>query len=166
MGNKRNGFTLFFTSLLCVSFLLSACYSPHSQQTNEGLQDLMLSHKGQEREISPEEILELDIFTGNVSPIAKDGEGRRTYEVEGILLEDILQEFLGIPQKDAKSISLTAGDGYSIEVEEELLAKEIILAYKIDDQPLGEDEKPFKIVIPDVFEMYWVQNLVRIEIIN
>jgi hypothetical protein len=127
---------------------------------------LTIENNGQEIVISLEDILRLDVIEKEVTPVPKEDEEVQARMVKGVLLEDVFQEFAGISQKDPQAIRLIAGDGYSIEVAKDILqSREIILAYEVDDQPLEGWEKPLRSVVPDVFEMYWVKNLEKIEVV-
>jgi hypothetical protein len=156
---------VFFTA--CSTGVEPVKSSEYGDQENETAESLTISYKGEDVVISMEEILKLDEIIRDATPVPKDGEEKATKNVKGVLLEDVFQEFLGISQNDPQAILLLAGDGYSIEVSKDLLdTKEIMLAYEIDGKPLEGWEKPLRSVVPDVFEMYWVKNLTRIEIIE
>jgi hypothetical protein len=73
----------------------------------------------------------------------------------------------GKSQKDITAVRLVAGDGYSIEVPPEVLqSRDLILAHTINGQPLDERTRPIRAVIPEERSMYWIRNLVRIEILE
>jgi len=175
MQKHRRGLVFFLVFCLTVVTILPACSTEagvekSSESSNPGdktAESLTISYRGQDTSISMEEILQLDEVTRDVTPVPKDGEEKTTKNVKGVLLEDVFQKFLGISQNDLQAIILIAGDGYSIEVSSDLLqTKEIMLAYEVDGKPLEGWEKPLRSVVPDVFEMYWVKNLTRIEIVE
>lgn len=167
MANLKRSVITILAVLLATSFLLPACKSSTSGEASEAAEGLIVEYNGQETVISMDEILELDETEREVTPTSKEDEEVETRQVKGVLLEDLLQEYIGISQEDPQAIRLIAGDGYSIEVTEDLLmTRDIILAYEMDGRPLDILSKPLQIVIPDVFEMYWVRNLVRIEIVG
>ncbi len=86
------------------------------------------------------------------------------YTVKGALFSDLLVE-LGESKEAVKSIRLIAGDGYSIAVPEEVIQnRDIILAYELDGEPLFENSKPVRVVIPEERAMYWVKNMVEIKV--
>ena len=88
-------------------------------------------------------------------------------QIKGVLLEDILKEYLDISLSDIYSLRFTAGDGYAIEVPPEVLKeREIILAFEMDGEPLEEESLPLRSVIPDERTMYWVRNLVEVSLIE
>ncbi len=164
---------LSFCIIFTLVFLAAAC-GPGSKEpvpgsadkaSTESPQGLVLSYNGKDINVSLEQIMQLNEVTREITAVPKDDEEMKPRNVKGILLEDVFQSYLGISQKDAGSIRLEAGDGYAIEVASDILkTKEIIIAYEIDGKPLEDWEKPLRSVIPDVFEMYWVKNLIRIEI--
>ena len=175
MQKFRSGIVLFLVLILATVVLFTACSkddrvaesSGSGNPEGENPENLIISYQGEDILINIEEIRQLDEVTRDVTPVPKEGEEKATRNVKGVLLEDVFQKFLGISQKDPGAILLVAGDGYSIEVADDLLeTREIILAYEIDGAPLEGWEKPLRSVVPDVFEMYWVKNLTRIEIIE
>ena len=175
MKNPRGSVILFLVLSMVTIVLVTACgtgagavkASETGNPENEAGENLTISYGKKEIVISMEEMLQLDEVVMDVTPVPKDGEEKTTSNVKGVLLEDVFQRFVGISQNDPGAILLLAGDGYSIEVSGDLLdTREIILAYEIDGKPLEGWEKPLCSVVPDVFEMYWVRNLTRIEIID
>lgn len=172
-------FRIFLVIMLLVSVtalvLAPACKTDTAKNPDSfkddsagGLTDnITISYHGEDSVISMEELMQLPEVQKEVTPVPKDDEEKEARNVKGVLLEDVFQKFLGISQKDVQAIRLVAGDGYAIEVPDDLLqSREIILAYEFDGKPLEEWEKPLRSVVPDVFEMYWVKNLVKIEIIE
>lgn len=157
--------------ILAILFMVTACTAGDAVENSESEEDgemlsLTIDSNGQETVISMEEILGLEVIEKEVTPVPKEDEEIQARQVKGVLLEDVFQEFAGISQKDLQAIRLIAGDGYSIEVAKDILQdREIILAYEVDGQPLEGWERPLRSVVPGVFEMYWVKNLVKIELI-
>jgi DMSO/TMAO reductase YedYZ molybdopterin-dependent catalytic subunit len=96
---------------------------------------------------------------------AVDSAGKETdYTIKGPLFDDVLKKY-GKSQKDLKGIRLSAGDGYSIEVPENVLKnRDIILALELNGKELDDSSKPVRAVVPDERAMYWVRNLTNIEI--
>ncbi|SCY52209.1 molybdopterin-dependent oxidoreductase [Alkaliphilus peptidifermentans] len=88
------------------------------------------------------------------------------FKATGCLLEDVLKD-LGHSQKSLEAIRLVAGDGYSMEVPKEVVnARDIILAYEIDGEPLDEKSQPIRVIVPEERAMYWVRNLSAIEVLE
>jgi len=160
------------TIIMAVTLILPACTRSNPCAETDVIIDgtllnLTIENDGQEIVISMEEILQLDTIEKEVTPVPKEDEEVQARLIKGVLLEDVFQEFAGISQKDPEAIRLIAGDGYSIEVANDLLqTREIILAYEVDGKPLEGWEKPLRSVVPDVFEMYWVKNLEKIEVVK
>lgn len=98
---------------------------------------------------------------------AVDSAGKETdYSIKGPLFDDVLKKY-GKSQKDLKGIRLNAGDGYSIEVPEDVLKnRDIILALELNGKELDGSSKPVRAVVPDERAMYWVRNLTNIEILK
>ncbi len=89
-------------------------------------------------------------------------EGTEQYEVTGVLLETLALG-LGINRESIQAMTLTAGDGYAVNVPPEVLgAHRVIFAYEIEGEPLFEGTAPLRAFIPDSEAMYWVKNLTEI----
>jgi len=172
------------TAVICIVLLvvltgLSAIFSGcSSQKDTEGVisknqsdqesqQTLTVSYLGEDKIISMDEIMQLEMVERKVMAEPKEGEEKTERSVRGVILDDVFQKFIGVAQADLFAIRFVAGDGYAIEVAKDLLqSKEIILAYEIDGKPLEDYEKPLRSIVPEVFEMYWVKNLVKIEVVE
>jgi len=169
MGKLKTALTFVTAIMITAILVLPACTGkddPGAAGSEGDSPDyLTIDYDGQEIVISMDDILELDGIEKEVTPVPKDDEEIEARLVKGVLLEDVFREFVGISQKDPGSIRLIAGDGYSIEVPGDLLkTREIILAYEVDGRPLDSWERPLRSIVPDVFEMYWVKNLIKIEV--
>lgn len=116
-------------------------------------------------EVSVAELKELPVITKTVVSVNSSGE-ESEYTITGALFSDLLEKY-GKLQKDIKAIRLVAGDGYAIDVDENVLKnREIILGYLYNGQPIEERYQPVRVVIPEERAMYWVKNLVKIEIVD
>jgi len=103
--------------------------------------------------------------TADVISISSSGE-RNEMTVEGVTLKDLL-ESKKIDLSSFKSIRVVAGDGYSIEIPEEIFSKrQVILTYKINGEFLNDKSKPIRIIIPDERALYWARNVVKIELLQ
>jgi hypothetical protein len=164
--------TALFIIITSLSLVLPACAGDGAGAETKVIKEeaslnLTIENNGEEVVISMEDILKLDAVEKEVTPVPKEDEEVNARLVKGVLLEDVFREFAGISQKDPEAIRLVAGDGYSIEVAKDLLqTREIILAFELDGEPLEGWEKPLRSVVPDVFEMYWVKNLEKIEVVE
>lgn len=115
--------------------------------------------------VSIDDIKELEKVNKDVVAVTASGE-KNEMNVSGGLLEELLQKY-SKSQKDFSAIRFVALDGYSIDIPSEILKnRDIILTYEIDGEPLFEESKPLRIVIPDERAMYWVRSLSKIEIIG
>lgn len=115
--------------------------------------------------VSVSEILEFQPVAREMKSITSSGEIKKK-KVKGTSLEDILKVY-GTSQGNYNGIRFIAGDSYSIVVPKEVLEKrEIVLAYEIDDKPLDEKSLPLMLAVPDERAMYWVKNLVEIELLE
>ncbi|HBN95936.1 MAG TPA: hypothetical protein DDZ66_06530 [Firmicutes bacterium] len=110
-------------------------------------------------------IRELPQLTQDV--VAVNSAGKEShFTVTGALFDDLLATY-GKQQENILGIRLIASDGYSIDVPREVLVqREIILAYLTDGMLLDERSEPLRAIIPEERAMYWVRNLIQIEIID
>lgn len=121
--------------------------------------------KDGQKTISLEKLKELEPVTEEMESITSSGEIKKK-KVKGIQLESVL-ELYGASQKNYGGVRFVAGDSYSIVVPKEILEKrQILLAYEVDDTPLDEKALPLMSAIPDERSMYWVKNLVEIELLE
>src|SRR6056297_421950 len=115
--------------------------------------------------IEVEKLKELPVVTKDVTSVDSGG-NEDNYTVKGALFSDLLDS-LGYTKSDLKAVNLVAGDGYSIELPENVLVnRQIILAYEIDGEPLGEKVKPVRVIIPEERAMYWIKNLTTINVVD
>lgn len=137
-----------------------------SQNAGSDSDKITFSGLGEDKEISVEELKIIEPVDVVASTINSDNE-KSTRKVKGILLENILKKYFEKSQKDISAIIFFAGDGYSVEVPNEIVSsRDIIFAYEMDGRPLDSESRPFRAVIPDERTLYWVKNLVKIEIIE
>jgi len=64
-------------------------------------------------------------------------------------------------------INVVAGDGYSVTFDSAEIAEDdnILVAYLMDDAPLGEKHWPLRLVGPNLEKSQWVSNIVTIELV-
>jgi len=166
---KRPVFAVIATFLITI-LLFAGCSGNIAKDdaAGEGSSDEVLTIVWQDEEIriSISEIMDFDAVEMEAATV--DSENKESIRhVKGVLLEDLLEEYLTISLSDIYSIRFTAGDGYAIEVPPEIMQeREVILAYEMYGEPLEEKKKPLRAVIPDERTMYWVGNLIEIELIE
>jgi DMSO/TMAO reductase YedYZ molybdopterin-dependent catalytic subunit len=152
--------------IITVTILFSGCSSSRGKTSGSPDEVLTIVWKGGETEIRISELMDLDYVEREISAIDSENEDCVRL-VKGVLLEDVLNDYIGIGLSGICSIRFSAGDGYVIEIPPETVEKsEIILAYEIDGEPLQEESKPFRAIIPDERTLYWVKNLVEVELIE
>lgn len=121
-----------------------------------GLQD-------QDMEITVGELKKLPMVTRQAEASRSNGEKVRV-SATGPLLDTLLQKY-GKTQQDFSRIRFTAKDRYSVAVPSDILAnRQIILSYVNDGQPLEAEMQPVRVVIPGERAMYWVRNMIRIDL--
>jgi len=127
---------------------------------------LTIVWQGEGTIISISEIMDLNAVEREAVTIDSDNK-ESIRQVKGVLLEELLEKYLAISLSDIYSIRFTAGDGYAIEVPPEIVReREVILTYEMDGEQLEEKKKPLRAVIPDERSIYWVHNLIEIELIE
>lgn len=165
--NKR----VIMTMVLLFFVLLTGCTNNATttdtgDNSNDSIEKIEI--KGLEEEtvfISLEDIMNIESVEKQMTNISSSGEIDEV-NVKGILLDDILAKY-NTKQGNYNGIRFYAHDGYSIEVPKEILEKrEIILYYEADGQPLDEKFLPLRIAVNDERSMYWVGNLMGIELIS
>lgn len=117
-----------------------------------------------EIEISVADLMELESISQEI--IRKDDNGNTVdqYPIKGVLLEKVLAH-LNISSENLNTVRVTAGDGYSVEVPNNILAsRKVILAYEIDGEHLQGNTRPIRVFIPEEETMYWVRNTVKISL--
>lgn len=120
---------------------------------------------GKDIEVNVSELKELPVIEDEVTSVDSSGD-ENDYKIKGALFKDLLARE-GISYDNIKSLRFIAGDGYAIEVPEEIIQnRDIILAYEINGKPLAERTRPVRAVIPGERSMYWVRNLTEIKIID
>jgi len=118
-----------------------------------------------EFEIAYNDIYKMSAITADVRHIDSDGEESNN-TVEGISIESILKSN-GLSKKDFTGIRFTAGDGYAITVPVDIFTnKDVILAYKFDGELLDAKKMPLRVAINDVESMYYLSNVVSVELLN
>ena len=82
----------------------------------------------------------------------------------GPTLDTVLSQF-GMSQKDIEKVRVYGKDKYDVKLDSRVLAdNDVILAFGIDGQPLGEEDAPVRIIIPQSDSAYWVRMVERIEL--
>lgn len=157
-------------TFLTISVLFAGCSGNAAKSDAAGAESsdesLTIIRQDEETKISISKIMDLDAVEREAVTIDSDNK-ESIRQVKGVLLEDLLEEHLAISLSGIYSIRFIAGDGYAIEVPPEIVQdREIILAYEMYGEPLDEKKKPLRVVIPDERTMYWVGNLVEIELIE
>ena len=112
-----------------------------------------------------EQLKALDAFSGHVEGADSAGDAVE-FDVTGAYFTDVLEQN-GSSQAELAGIRISATDGYSVEVSQDILAaRDIILAYELNGEPLDADSAPIRVIIPDERAMYWVRMVAKIEVIS
>ena len=156
---RRNNFLIGGLLLVMLVFLFSTVVlaAPDSFVIT-GIED-------KDMKITVTELKELPVIEDEVTSVDSSGD-ENDYKIKGALFADLLAKN-GIDNNNIKSLRFVAGDGYAIEVPETIINnRKIILAYEINGEPLYDKTKPVRAVIPGERSMYWVKNLVEIQVVN
>lgn len=163
----RRCIKILLTVSLILAVFLTACSNTAKKAADDAVESsgkLTISGvDGKDIELTVDELKSFEQVTKDVTAI--DSAGKKTdYKVKGPLFEEVLKKY-GKTQKDLKAITFVAGDNYSVEVPEEVLKnRDIVLALEVNGEPLDDRTKPVRAVVPDERAMYWVRNLVKIEL--
>ena len=85
-------------------------------------------------------------------------------KVKGPTLRDVLLDN-GVDLSEYQGIGITGRDGYYTLVDgEKLQVGDVILAWEVDGNPLSEDEKPIRTVLPLELGPYWVKMVTSIDL--
>jgi hypothetical protein len=156
--------------IFVVFALVFAGCSNDQQMELESKESTTLTYEGQlkfnglaEFAVDFDDIYNMPTVDRTVKHISSSGE-ETSNDITGVLLSDILSAN-GLDQQTLGSIRFTAGDGYAIDVPQEIIQeKEIILAWIFDGEHLDEKKIPLRIAIDDVRSMYYVSNLAEVTI--
>ena|GEM_PF-1280728 len=89
-----------------------------------------------------------------------------TINATGPLLETLVESYED-NLNDYSKIRIYAKDDYDIKLDKEFLSEnKVILAFGIDGEPLLEDSRPIRIIIPDSDSAYWIRMVNTIEFIR
>ena len=153
-------------SLLSLLMLILIACSPEVQEELVAYDGgLEITNDDLNFEVAYNDIYAMPSQSKEVKSLSSSGE-EFSNVVEGVTLESILTSH-GLSKKEYTDIRFTAGDGYAITMSEDIFDnKDIILAYKIDGDFLDESKMPLSVALDDVRSMYFVSNLIRIELIS
>lgn len=123
--------------------------------------EIVLAGLGEEDEvITIADLKAMDCVTVKThSTSDKIGEVRAT----GPLLDTVLQVY-GYSQTDFSRIEIYGDDQYDVKLSSNVIDEDdIILAFGIDGEPLDEECKPVRVIIPESDSAYWIRMVNRIE---
>lgn len=115
--------------------------------------------------VTVEELKALPAETEEALSISSSGE-ESTVPYKGVDINTVLEPH-GVSLDDYSGVRLVAADGYSIEVHEDILrSQRLFLAYELYGEPLWEENRPLRVVIPNVRSMYWIKKLREVHLIQ
>lgn len=159
----------FLTAIFIIIAILAAasCSKQVSEEIDQSVEEsFMISGlTGEPISISIDSLKKMPLVTKKVVSVSASGE-KKDFTATGPVLEELLKSYKK-SQKDLDGIRFIAGDGYSIEVPKKVLEnRDIILAFEMDGAPLDQESRPVRVVIPDERAMYWIRNLIQIEVLH
>jgi hypothetical protein len=148
-----------------IAVLLTGC-SQNKDAQKKDIDKFVIAAEGKEIIVNVSDLISnFDPVNTDVISINSSGKENKM-NVTGVPLKIVLKS-KGIDLASYNSVRPVSGDGYSIEIPEEILAKrEVLLAYKIDNELLNEKSRPLRIIVPDERAMFWARNVVKIELIK
>ena len=160
---------LLFALMILLTF---GCGNPEIDLTDYGTETISLiglgTNNGDAGEAQPitltiTELQSLDCVTVKTNSTSdKIGEVKAT----GPLLETVVNKY-GANVDDFKKIIITATDGYEIVLNQPFISEnQLILAFGINGKPLGEDEAPLRLIVPESDSAYWIRMIDSIEFIR
>ncbi len=162
---KQIVMVLIIMMILAVSL---GCGNPEIDLTNYGSETLTLigisDNKGSSAEIlTITELQSLQCVTIKTNSTSdKIGNVMAT----GPLLETIVDKY-GASMSDFNKIIITATDGYEIVLNQPFISdNKLILAFGINGEPLGEDEAPLRLIVPESDSAYWIRMIETIEFVR
>lgn len=166
--NNKNMMSRFaFTAAafaLVIAFALTLCACGTDDIDVSGYADEQIAIEGISEEpavVTIAELKEMDCLTVKTESTSdKIGKVRAT----GPTLETVLAS-KGVDIGDVKKVTFHGRDDYEYSLSQDYIAEhDIILAFGIDGEPLGEEDAPCRIIIPKSDSAYWIRLLDRIEI--
>lgn len=89
-----------------------------------------------------------------------------TVKATGPLLETLVESY-GCNLEDFSKVIIYGEDDYDIKLNKDFLKEnQVILAFGIDGEPIGEDARPVRIIIPESDSAYWVRMVNKLEFIK
>jgi len=156
---------LYVTMILAVSL---GCGNPEIDVTNYGSETLTLIGINDDDESQPVTLTITELQSLNCITIKTNSTSDKIGNVKatGPLLETVLDKY-GVSIAEFKKIIITATDGYEIVLNQPFISEnKLILAFGIDGEPLGEDEAPLRLIVPESDSAYWIRMIESIEFVR
>ena len=156
---------LYVTMILAVSL---GCGNPEIDVTNYGSETLTLIGINDDEGSQPVTLTITELQSLNCITIKTNSTSDKIGNVKatGPLLETVLDKY-GVSIAEFKKIIITATDGYEIVLNQPFISEnKLILAFGIDGEPLGEDEAPLRLIVPESDSAYWIRMIESIEFVR
>ena len=162
MKIQRNSLlTILVLTLFC---LLTSCGGGSADISEYGDTPITVSGLTEEDfTVTPNELYGLECVSRTASgKSAKAG----TVNATGPLLDTFLAQY-GKRMSDFERIRFIAADDYRVVLKDEYLTEyEVVLAVSNGNEPLIEEHRPLRILIPDADSGMWEYSVVRIEFVE
>lgn len=154
--------------VLAILLLIFSVFTGCSGKTTDSKEDTIKItgfKDGQEIAFTIDELQKLPVFDGRVEGMDSAGEPV-IYNVKGAYLKDLLKEY-DRDKNDIEGLRLVATDGYSIEIQKDIISKrDILLGYEMDGEPLDEENAPLRVFIPEERAMYWARMVCELAVLR
>ncbi len=162
MKQKR---VVFYALLVALAMLLCACSqagtttSPTPLATEGTNTSIALEGAGLTLSLNVEDLKAREQVTIDTTNVDSNGEVAEVTG-SGVSLYTLLEES-GVQPADLTSVTFTASDGYIMTVPQDILsAREVYILFEMNGDALGAPRS----AIPEERAMYWVRDLIKIEI--
>ena len=158
----RNKLLLALVVALCLA-LLPSCGTDEidiSAYSDQQILLVGLTDKDKEEAVTVRQLKEMECSTKKTKSTS-DKIG--TVKATGPWLSTVLEAY-GHKQTDFSKIKIYGKDGYDISLNKDFLQEnQVMLAFGIDGEPLDEESKPVRIIIPESDSAYWIRMVNKIE---
>lgn len=150
--------------LVLFSVLLASCEADDIDISSFKDQTITLVGLSENDEtISVSELKELECVTKETESTS-DKIG--TVKATGPLLTTVAEKF-GVNLSDFSKVIIYGEDDYDIKLKNDFLEEnKVILAFGIDGEPVEENSRPVRLIIPESDSAYWVRMVQKIEFVK
>lgn len=155
--------TVIFTMVILTAMLVSCGTDDIDISDFKDQNIALVGLTEKEESISVEQLKGLECVTKETESTSdKIGKVRAT----GPLLTTVAEKF-GVNLSDFSKVIIYGEDDYDIKLKKDFLEEnQVILAFGIDKEPVGEDSRPVRLIIPESDSAYWVRMVHKVEFVK